>query len=225
MQMSINKNILSTGIFADGIVTEEEKLRIVISNASLSNVITVKAKLNNQDDFDLLQTITGNAKLSINIKTYDLVELECTTYGSLSDHVKVVAGSFKLAGGTTTLGAPTGGIVEADPIELTSADNSMVITANEALSTIDFSVVRWITPKYVQTFNNTTDWTLNGSYYQLTVLSATHVKTNPVVETFETVGGIDTLINVDIIRNSTNDIILQVTQTPDNRYTGKVVIL
>jgi hypothetical protein len=225
IQMSINQSIQAAEIIVTSSVSEEDKVRIVVSNASGGNVITVKGKLNNQDDFDLLQTITGNAKVVVTVTTYDIIEIECTSYGSSSDHVKVVAGSFKIAGGSTSIGAPAGGTVSGDPITFTSSNSSVSIVATPLTNTIDFVTSSAPATKYQRTFNNTSDWTLNGSNYELTILSATHGKANPVVQTFEIIAGVEDVVFPTIIKTAGNDIILQVTQVPDLRYNGRVIIL
>ena len=90
---------------------------------------------------------------------------------------------------------------------LTSSDSSINITAIPATNTIDFTTVIAPTSKYSRTFNNTSDWTLNGSNYELTVLAATHGKSAPVVETLETIAGTSEVVYPTIIKNAGNDVI------------------
>lgn len=83
---------------------------------------------------------------------------------------------------------------------------------------------------YVGTFNNTTDWgTASGGLYTITITAATHGKGANVsdVSLYETVSGNSVLIVVDTlsINNSTGDVSFSVSETPDGRFTGKVIII
>ncbi len=226
---SLNKAVTATGSLGVGSVKDEVKLRFVIENADSGNIVRVRARILNQADWDTLADLTGSAKQTVNVTTYDEVEVLVTTYESLGNNVRIIATSFNEAGGSTTIDAPAGGSVDNDEISFTSSDSSITIVADPLNNTIDFTTSGGGgggLSKYVASFNNTSDWVLNGSNYEYTVLSATFSnKPNPVVQTFEIIAGVDDVIYPTIIRNAGNDIILQVTQIPDNRYTGKIIIL
>lgn len=226
LKAAIIMNVSAAGVITNAVVSDEGKVRFVISNAGGGNTITVKGRITGQDDLDLLATLTGNNKTVVDVTTYDQIVVECTVYSSLTNYIKVVASSFNEASGSTTIDAPTGGPVSGSTINFTSSDSSVTITGIPGTSTIDFMATgSGGLSKYVASFNNTSDWTLNGSNYEYTVLAATHGKTDPVIDTFETIAGTDSVIFPTILRNASNDIILQVTQVPDNRYTGKIIIL
>lgn len=78
------------------------------------------------------------------------------------------------------------------------------------------------TTKYSQQFNDNSDWTLNGDYYELSVLATTHEKGQHIfVVVMDTAGSwIDTAINID---NSGN-VTIGVLSSPDLRFEGKLVI-
>lgn len=82
-------------------------------------------------------------------------------------------------------------------------------------------------PRYSATFNNTTDWTLSSPDYVHSVLAATHgLGTRPSVKVFESLGGgsyEEVIVNVSI--NSSGDVSLKVSQLPNNRFTGLILIL
>lgn len=222
---SINKTVYSTGSLGIGTVKDESKLRFVIEGAAGGNSVEVRGRILGQSDWDLLATLTGSAKQTVTVMTYDEVEVFVTAFAPTADEVKVIATSFNEASGSTSIDAPTGGTVSGDEITFTSSDNSITITADPLTSTIDFISSAAGMSKYTQSFV-TGDWILNGSNYELTVLSVTFGnKMDPVVHTYETIAGEDSVINPSIIRTATNDIILQVTQVPDNRYIGKIIIL
>lgn len=228
LKTSLVQNITTTGIILTGSVANESKVRFVVSNAAGGNTVVVRGRIVGQDDWDTLDTLTANNKVVVNVITYDEIQIECSVYSSLSNYVRVVASSFNDAGGSTTIDAPAGGSVSGEEITFTSSDMSISITADPLTNTIDFIALGGSggLSKYSTTFNNTSDWTLNAGFYEYTVLAATHGnKPNPVVETYETIAGDDFEISPTIVRNSGNDIILQVTQIPDNRYTGRIIIL
>jgi hypothetical protein len=83
-----------------------------------------------------------------------------------------------------------------------------------------------VTARYVDTFNATTDWTLNGSVYEITIDAAAHGKgADPEVAVFEFVSGNYEKTNVGIVINNINDVIISVSSSPDLRFIGKIVIL
>lgn len=80
--------------------------------------------------------------------------------------------------------------------------------------------------RYLASFNNTSDWTLSSGYYELTVLAGTHGKgTNPNVRVAETISGVDEIVNTVIKINTSGDVVIQVTASPDNRFNGKILII
>lgn len=82
------------------------------------------------------------------------------------------------------------------------------------------------TPPYQLVFNNTTDWgSPSGGIYTITVLAATHSKgTKPLVHIFEE-SGLDFLaVGIGYKLNTSGDVIIEVLQTPDNRFAGKIII-
>lgn len=82
--------------------------------------------------------------------------------------------------------------------------------------------------RYAQSFNNTTDWgSPSAGYYTITVTEATHGKgTSPRAAYSELSGSdyIDTYPDRSLA-NATGDISFRVPQTPDGRFTGKIVIM
>ena len=89
----------------------------------------------------------------------------------------------------------------------------------------------WVVKDYViapheQTFNATTDWGVaTGGYYEITIVAATHAKANiGSVQVWQGTTDFD-LVMPDRVRvNVAGDVLLRVTETPDNRFAGKVVI-
>lgn len=79
--------------------------------------------------------------------------------------------------------------------------------------------------KYSATFNNTTDWTLNVTDYEFSVTEAVHgAGTTPMVQVFEVSGGVATEVTTGIRFNSSGDVTISVLASPDNRFTGRIII-
>lgn len=78
---------------------------------------------------------------------------------------------------------------------------------------------------YVQAFSSV-DWVSSGGSYKITILESTHEKgTNYQVKVYETVGATFEEVGVGVTINSSGDAIISVTEIPDNRFTGKIIIL
>lgn len=82
-----------------------------------------------------------------------------------------------------------------------------------------------IAAKYTDTFNATTDWTLNVDQYELSILAATHgVGVNPMIQVMEFNGSDYDNVMISIKVNNSGDVTLIVNSSPDLRFQGKVVI-
>ena len=81
-------------------------------------------------------------------------------------------------------------------------------------------------PNYLQTFVSG-DWVgpVDG-FYSLTILASIHNKgINPVIQVFELNGTDYEEIDLSItVHSITGDITLGVTETPDSRFNGKIII-
>lgn len=83
------------------------------------------------------------------------------------------------------------------------------------------------TPNYAETFDATTDWgAASGGFYSITILAATHGKgTNPIIQVYELNGADYELVELSVSINSgTGDIRIAVSEVPDNRFEGKIII-
>jgi hypothetical protein len=155
IKMRINKKITSPQILGIFDVTDESKIRIVVEGAGSGNTFEVKARIQNQTSFVLLKTITGNANETVNVFTYEEVQIECTSFSAVSDEVKIVASSFSDAGGSAidSIGVPSGDdLTDIETLNLTSSDGSINISGDNATKTIDFTFNDSYTP------SDATDW-------------------------------------------------------------------
>jgi hypothetical protein len=105
----------------------------------------------------------------------------------------------------------------------------MSIKFNPFTSNFDF-VGTSSSPTPVPTFelviSDLADWgSPSGGIYTLTILAATHGKgTKPLVQALETTALTFTLIGLAHQIDSLGNITLEVTETPDNRFLGKILI-
>ena len=67
-------------------------------------------------------------------------------------------------------------------------------------------------------------WTLSGSTYYIIIPFASHLKINPVVTAYELSGTDYVEVELSIIVDSSNNVTVQISSTPDLRFTGKLII-
>lgn len=81
-------------------------------------------------------------------------------------------------------------------------------------------------PNYVATFNNPISWgSPSGGNYTLTVPVATHGKgQNPIVQILELSGSNYVVVAMSHVIDSSGNISIQVSETPDLRFNGKIII-
>ncbi len=227
VKVTLNLVVGATGRVAQASITDESKLRVVTSDCGVTNEIIVRGRIIGQQDWDVLATITGNSKRVVSIKTYDDVQLECTVFDPAANFVKVAAGSFNDAGGSTSIDAPTGGLLEEPEIvTFTSSNSSVTIVSDPLTNTIDFITSGAGSPfvKYVKTLL-IGDWIgPSAGEYTLTIPFSFHGVTNPVCACYEENSGTFDLVLYPVNVNSSNNIVIKASQTPDTRFIGKIVI-
>jgi hypothetical protein len=227
IKTAINEKVVGIGKIATIAVSNENKIRFVIANAGVTNTIVIRGQILGQDDFDDIKTLTGSVKDTVSVSTYDILEIECTTYDSLTNYTKVIASSFNEAGVSTAIGGTTGDLIqEADQINFISSDGSAVVTTNNTNKTIDIVVAGAGSPfiKYVKTLL-IGDWIgPSANEYVLTIPFNLHGVVNPEIACYEANGLTfdEVLIGANI--DSNNNIVIKATQTPDTRFIGKIVI-
>lgn len=83
------------------------------------------------------------------------------------------------------------------------------------------------TPNYSALFNATTDWGApSAGSYEISIPALTHGKgINPIVQVYELVGSDYEKVTATIdVAQANGDIILSVSEVPDTRFEGKIVI-
>ena len=227
VKVSLNINATAAGLITAITVSDESKVRIIVSNAASNSVILVKGRIIGQDDWDVLKTLSGNCNVLVNVSTYDLMELEATTFASASNFVKVVASSFNQAGGSTSIDAPSGNTIEdAETLHFTSSDGTVSITTDNATSTIDIKANAGAvaSSKYIKTLL-LSDWIgPSANEYILTIPFSFHAVANPSVTCYEDNGATLDQVLVAMNVDSSYNITLVSSATPDTRFAGKIII-
>lgn len=221
---AIKQTVYAPGSLGIGGVTNEGKIRFVVTNAGLANVVRVRARINGQTGWTTISDLTGSVNVAVDVFTYDEVEVIVLVFASNTDHVLIVASSFD--GSVISINTPDGGIDDINTITFTSSDNSVLITSNPGTGTIDFvSVGGGGVPDYLDTFNDTTDWSGPSlGVYSRVVAFVTHAKPSPTVDVFETDGAVLDLVYASVSVDAAYNITLTVTSSPDLRFSGKLII-
>jgi hypothetical protein len=218
----LNRQITTIGSLGIGLVKDEAKVRFVTSFAGPANLFRVRARIVGQGSWNTIADLTGIVNTVVDVFTWDEIEVICLVYDSSANSVKIVATSFDNAVGPT-FQLPDSTEVEGTVVKFTSTDNSVVFTGDPVTGEIDFSVPA-AAGKYIQSFA-TGDWTLNVDRYQFSIPESAHgAGTSPKVQIFELSGAVFDLVNLELAVNASGDITLSVLQSPDLRFTGKIVI-
>jgi hypothetical protein len=220
---ALNKQVTNVGSLGIGNVKDESKIRFSITNAGPANVFRVRARIVGQPDWTTLIDYTGNVNTDLDVFSWDQIEVICLVYDSLSNFVRIVASSFDSQAGSTYQ-LPDSSEVEGSVIKFTSNDNSVTIVGDPINNEIDFSVgIVGSISKYVESFNDSTDWTLNVDEYTISIDQVTHEKgVNPSVYVLDNV---DDVVQVTTNIDNLGNIIISVSATPDLRFAGKVIII
>lgn len=219
----LNQQVTTVGSLGIGNIKDESKVRFVTVFAGPANTFRVRARIVGQGSWVTLADLVGVVNTVVDVFTWDEIEVVCLVYDSTAESVKIVATSFDNTVGAT-FRLPDDTEVEASVIKFTSVDNSVTFTGDPETGEIDFSVSAAASGKYVENFI-VGDWSLNADHYELTIPEATHgIGVDPEIQVFELSGLVFDLVDLEVEVNSSGDIILNVSQTPDLRFAGKIVI-
>lgn len=212
------------GIFDIG---DESKVRVVVDNAAVGNTVIVRGRIKGQLNFVNLKTISGNDNVSVNVFTYDEIQIECTAYVSASNHVHIVASSFNNAGGSAIelIGVPSGdNLTDIEQLTFTSSDSSVVIIGDNTSKSIDLKVSPVFGGSYVSNFT-IASWVLGIGEYTLNIPVGTHNKgIAPLLELQEKTGSDHSPVLCDIKVNVSGDITITTKSSPDLRFDGRITI-
>ena len=139
---ALNQLITSAGSLGIGNVSNESKVRFIITNAGSNNSIRVRARLNNSTTWTVLVDLVGNVNQVIDVYTWDQLEVICTVYETTGAGVLIVANSFDETGGgsgsVTSVNGQQGDVV----LTATSVGADPAGTAQTLFNTIGNKYVR-----------------------------------------------------------------------------------
>lgn len=93
-KLGVNKYITSAGSLGEFDIDIDNTVRFSISNAGPTFAITISGRILGQQGFTLIETIVGNGLKDIDTSKWDFLQIDITTYDSLSNHVQVSASGF-----------------------------------------------------------------------------------------------------------------------------------
>jgi len=93
-KFGLNRYITSSGSLGTFDVIETQTAKFVINNASPSNIFIVKGKIAGQSNYVPIDTLIGSITKDIDITKFDYIEIECTTFSSLSTYVQIDGSGF-----------------------------------------------------------------------------------------------------------------------------------
>lgn len=227
-KLGIQKLITSTQSLGEFDIDTDGKIKFATVNAGPTFTIEVKGRIAEQKNFTFIATVVGPTDQVIDVVQWDFLQINITIYDSTSNFVKLDASGFNTeAVGLQTITVPNGDIL-TDVLDLTftSSNNSVIITGDANTKTIDFQAVGGggSSTKYIKNVA-LIDWIgPSAGEYRLTVPFSFHGVTNPVATCYETNGAILELVLLPVHVDASNNISLIVTETPDARFIGKIVI-
>lgn len=219
----LDQIVVAPGSLGIGTIKDEGKVRFITAGAGPANVVRVRARIVGQSTWVTLTDLTGNINELVDIYGYDQLEVMCLVFNPANGlNFRILASSFD--GTSMFFSTPSGDIDGQSVISFISSNSSVDISANSLTGEIDFQVTGGSTPPHVASFVSG-DWVSDSGQYQITVLAGTHLKgINPTVQIYEDVLGLFEEIEAPIELNTLGDITIIVEQTPDLRFSGKMII-
>lgn len=219
----LNQIVTAPGSLGIGTIKDEGKVRVVITGAGPANLVRVRARINGQHTWATLADLTGNVNQLIDVIAYDQLEVMCLVFDTIDGYgFRIVASSFD--GSTLFLSTPDGDLNGQNVISFISSNDTVDISANELTGEIDFRVTGTSNPPYVASFTNGS-WVLSGDMYELQVAESSHIKgINPTVQVYEDIAGVFEEVETIIEINTSGDVKILVSQVPDLRFSGKIII-
>ncbi len=157
-----------------------------------------------------LPVSTGISGLGTGVATFLATPSSANLAAALTDESGTATVAF--TGSPAFTGTPTA------PTASTGTNTTQVATTAFVASTV---------AKYSSTFNATTSWgSASGGFYTITIAAGTHNKgTAPAVRVEEGSGAdwIRALVDQEIVR-STGDVEIKVSDSPDGRFAGRILI-
>lgn len=69
----------------------ENKIRIIVENAMFINTIEVRGRIELQNEFVLIETVQGQKSISVDVSTFDYIQIYCTNFAPTGDCYVIVS--------------------------------------------------------------------------------------------------------------------------------------
>lgn len=222
----IKQYITSGGVIAPNVdIIEDNVIKLVVLSAGVSNEITLYGRIGEQSNWNIVGTITGSGIKNFDVSLFDFVRLECTNFQAVGGRVDLTGSGFVITG-FNTITTPDGDLVANGSLEFISSDNSVTFD-NIAPNKIDIKAIGGGgggSSKYTKVVT-LLDWIGPSSgQYTLTIPFSFHAISNPVVACYESNGSDFDIILVPTMVDASNNVILTVSEIPDTRFIGKVIL-
>lgn len=108
-KFGIKKLAKSSGTLGIFDIIGDTQVRIVIENAGPSNVVAVYGRIQGQNSYELIDTVTASSSKLIDVALFDFLDLEVITYDSLGIYIDIAGSGFSNAAGGSS-GPVTGSV-------------------------------------------------------------------------------------------------------------------
>ena len=86
----------SMGVFD---ITSDTQIRVIVENAGPLNTVAVYGRIQGQNSYQLIDTVIGSSNKLIEVALFDFLDLEITSYDSLSNYVDIAGSGFTSSSG------------------------------------------------------------------------------------------------------------------------------
>ena len=220
----IKRYITESGVVAADVdIFGDTTIVLMTFNAAPSNEFTLYGRLDGQDTWTVVGTVNGSERKEFSVKTFEYVRVECTSFSAFGSRVLLVGNGFKLVQGLSAIILPADTLYDVDVLTLSSPDDSIVITKNGE-GGVELKTNSSALTKYVKAITFS-DWSGPSlGEYTVVVPFTSHAVANPIVTCYEYDGSTYKYIIVDVSVDASNNITIALPQTPDLRFSGKIII-
>jgi hypothetical protein len=179
-KFGIKKLAISSGTLGVFDIINDSQIRVIVENAGASNLVAVYGRIQGQNNYQLINTVTGSNSKLIDVALFDFLDLEVITYDSLSIYIDIAGSGFgnsgaggtpsQLAANVTVTNFPTiqqvtGGLTDtqlrAAPVPVTAFSGALTQGVPYDSITATYNTTQDI---YVYKLGATTQFTITLTY-------------------------------------------------------------
>lgn len=90
----LNQLVTSTGSLGNFSVRDDQKIRIVVENADVGNIVVVSARIKFQTDYTVILTVTGSSENVASLPQWDEFKVDVTNFNPQNNFIKIIASGF-----------------------------------------------------------------------------------------------------------------------------------